>query len=398
VIVVIVALVVIVGAVRVTTETSPRLDEATTAASSYTFPGRAPTPAWPKTGQAALDVPGVGMLVDPTGDRPEPMASLAKMMTAYIVLHDEPLRVGQPGFRVTISAADVADLAARQEQGQSTVPVEQGEVLDEYQLLEGLLIPSGNNIAPILAVHDAGSVTAFVAKMNATARRLGLLHTTYTDPSGFDDTTVSTAADQTRLGRVAMGDPVFARIVAIHHATLPVAGVVTNFDTLAGHDGFLGVKTGSDSTAGGCFVFAVTRRVDGRTVNVYGAVMGQDVGTTLTATLVSAALGTSQRLVASLTPSLTVRTVLPAGSRVAVLTNAQGHRVPAVTAVALTRLGWGGLTVPVRVATEPPGTSLRSGQLVAEVDSPGASPPSTGATATGSMPGLTFGYKLHHLL
>src|SRR5204862_7960248 len=111
---------------------------------------------------------------------------------------------------------------------------------------------------------DAGSVDGFVARMTATAGALGMIHPRYTDPSGYDDTTVSTAADQVRLVERAMRLSVFARIVATPSATLPVAGTVRNTNTLLGRDGFVGVKTGSTAAAGGCFAFRAIRWVDGK--------------------------------------------------------------------------------------------------------------------------------------
>ena len=77
--------------------------------------------------------------------------------------------------------------------------VRAGEKLTERQALEAMLIPSGNNIAWMLARWDAGSDGAFVATMNARARSLGLRQTRYADASGADPATVSTAADQFRL-------------------------------------------------------------------------------------------------------------------------------------------------------------------------------------------------------
>jgi D-alanyl-D-alanine carboxypeptidase (penicillin-binding protein 5/6) len=111
--------------------------------------------------------------------------------------------------------------------------------------------------------------------MNATARSLGMSHTRYTDSSGYDDATVSTAADQVRIVDRAMRLPVFASIVATPSATLPVAGTVHNTNTLLGHDGFVGVKTGSDSAASGCFAFRAIRRIDGKRTTITGVVLGQ---------------------------------------------------------------------------------------------------------------------------
>src|SRR5206468_9218176 len=91
----------------------------------------------------------------------------------------------------------------------------------------------------------------------------------------YDDATVSTAADQLRIVDRAMRLPVFAGIVATRSATLPVAGTVHNTDTLLGHDGFVGVKTGSTAAAGGCFAFRAIRWIDGKPTTITGVVLGQ---------------------------------------------------------------------------------------------------------------------------
>ncbi len=69
--------------------------------------------------------------------------------------------------------------------------------------------------------------------------------------------------------------PVFANIVATPNATLPVAGTVQNTDTLLGHDGFVGVKTGSDDAAGGCFAFRAIRWINGTRTTITAVVLGQ---------------------------------------------------------------------------------------------------------------------------
>src|SRR5207247_621745 len=107
------------------------------------------------------------------------------------------------------------------------------------------------------------------------ARSLGMTRTRYTDPSGYDDKTVSTAADQLRVVDEAMRLPVFANIVASSSATLPVAGTVHNTNTLLGRHGLVGVKTGSDKAAGGCFAFRAIRLVHGKRTTITGAVLGQ---------------------------------------------------------------------------------------------------------------------------
>src|SRR5438552_16394766 len=171
--------------------------------------------------------------------------------------------------------SDRAVAFRRRGQQESVVSIAVGERLTELQALQALLLPSANNIASVLARWDAGSADRFIARMNATARSLGMTDTRYTDPSGYEDTTVSTAADQVRLVDRAMRLPVFASIVATPSATLPVAGTVHNTDTLLGHNGFVGVKTGSDEAAGGCFAFRAIRWIDGKRTTITGVVLGQ---------------------------------------------------------------------------------------------------------------------------
>src|SRR4029077_6125143 len=79
-----------------------------------------------------------------------------------------------PGPVIAVAAADAAAYARGQRQGQSAVRVAAGEKLTGRQALEAMLIPSGNNIASLLARWDAGSEAAFAAKMKTRARQLGL--------------------------------------------------------------------------------------------------------------------------------------------------------------------------------------------------------------------------------
>ncbi|TMM17175.1 MAG: D-alanyl-D-alanine carboxypeptidase [Actinobacteria bacterium] len=229
---------------------------------------------WPAFGQAAFQI-GQSQVHAGPNQHAAPIASVAKVMTAYLVLRDHPLRLGEDGPTITLTDADVADTERRGRQRESVVSVAAGEQLTEWQALQALLLPSANNIAAVLARWDAGSADRFVARMNAIARSLGMSHTRYTDPSGYDDATVSTAADQVRIVDRAMRLPVFASIVATPSATLPVAGTVRNTDTLLGHDGFVGVKTGSDDAAGGCFAFRAIRWIDGKRTTITGVVLGQ---------------------------------------------------------------------------------------------------------------------------
>jgi serine-type D-Ala-D-Ala carboxypeptidase (penicillin-binding protein 5/6) len=255
-----------------------------------------PGTVWPAYGQAAFVRSGESQVHAGPRQHAAPIASVAKVMTAYLVLRDHPLEPGEDGPSITLTDDDVADTDRRRGQEESVISVAAGERLTELQALQALLLPSANNIAAVLAHWDAGSEERFVARMNETARALGMTRTRYTDPSGYDDATVSTAADQVRIVERAMRLPVFASIVGTTSATLPVVGTVRNTNTLLGYDGFVGVKTGSDAAAGGCFAFRAVRWVHGRRTTITGVVLGQPG-----ADRIAAGLGAAEAMVDRIT-------------------------------------------------------------------------------------------------
>ncbi|MGA8746000.1 MAG: hypothetical protein WB507_09055 [Solirubrobacterales bacterium] len=348
--------------------------------------------AWPREGQAAVEVEGIGSFGITGNHHPVPIASVAKVMTAYLTLREHPLAAGENGFALTITRKDVEEEEERVALDESTIPVRVGERLSERQALEALLLPSANNIAALLAIHDAGGIGAFVSRMNSTARKLGMTSTTYSDPSGFNARTVSTARDQLKLARVAMREPAFAATVARPSARLPVAGRVPNYNGLVGTDGWVGIKTGSDGAAGGCLVFARRVNVGGRWVEMLGVVLGQRKGA-----LVEAALASAQRLGRSAAAALRVKTVLPAHTTVLRASSADGRHTVAATARALRGIGWGGLLVPLRVASRPPMSGLRRGERLATVAVGGRNPLTTNAVALGSVGAPSLGWRLLNL-
>lgn len=247
---------------------------------------------WPAHGQAAYAVSDGGAQASPH-QSPVPIASLAKVMTAYLVL-----QAAKPGLRLHVTARDVADTSMRAGRDESVVRVERGEVLTEHQALAALLLPSANNVAIMLARRVAGSVPAFVRAMNRAAARLGMRDTTYTDPSGFEPDTRSTASDQLIMARAAMRSAAFAALVALPSYRLPVVGTVHNTDRLLGTHGFVGIKTGSDDDAGGCFMFRTHRSIGGAPADLTGVVLGQP-GRNLVMTGQYAALQLADRVTAA---------------------------------------------------------------------------------------------------
>ncbi|WP_433177610.1 hypothetical protein [Actinoallomurus sp. CA-150999] len=332
--------------VRPTPTSTMRL---TLTATRHTFGGAAPVLPWPGQGQATLYVDGLGSMGSSGGETPTPTASVAKVMTAYVFLHDHPLQRGTDGPTYRISQEEAAQLPMRKARGESLVEVVAGQAFTEHKALEALLLVSANNIAHELGRWDVGNEQAFVEKMNAAARSLGMTNTTYTDPSGYDSHTVSTAADQVKLLTAAMKIPAFAEIVNLR-TYVPNDGRAPRAagNVLVGHHGVVGGKTGYTDAAGGNFVFAARKRTGHVTTMIVGAVMGQQSPSAM------GAIQAAQPLIVAAEKALTSVTLAPAGTRVALVDDGLGGRTPLRATTPVTVVGWGGLTVPVHVTGDPP--------------------------------------------
>ncbi|MFC9398141.1 D-alanyl-D-alanine carboxypeptidase family protein [Streptomyces sp. NPDC057027] len=256
---------------------------------------------WPEGGQTAVVLEGAGPVGTRGEQRPVPIASLAKVMTAHVILEEHPLRAGEPGPMIEVDRQTAYEVGVG---GESTVPLQAGRRYSQRQLLEMLLIPSGNNVARLLARWDSGSQEAFAEKMRRAAARLGMKHSTYTGASGIEATTTSTAADQLDLARKAMQNPVFRDIVGTRSVTVPGVGPITNTNPLLDTPGVVGIKTGSSTPAGGNLLWACEVRVGDTPRLLIGAVLHQRANTTPGEGL-RAAVDSSRRLIAGLRDSLT---------------------------------------------------------------------------------------------
>jgi serine-type D-Ala-D-Ala carboxypeptidase (penicillin-binding protein 5/6) len=360
---------------------------------SVRLAGSLPGLRWPPAGEAALSVEGAGSLGSAGGDTPVPIAGIAKVMTAYVVLQDHPLAVGDPGPEIPVTAATLAAAQSEKATQQSVVPVTAGESFTELQALEGLLVAQGNDIATLLTMWDVSSTAAFVAKMNAAARALGLHSTTFTDPSGLDPATVSTPADMIRLGEAAMALPVFRQIVAMPQVTLPLAGIVYNFNYDLGHEGNIGIKTGSDSAAGGCVLFAAQQNAGGASLTLVGAVFGQPGTSPLTSALYDADL-----LVRAAQGAIGPLPLVAPGHVAGRIVTPWGASVAVSAPLDATVVGWPGLVVPVRVQVNPLPSAIPSGGRIGTISFVlGAQHRDVPMRTLGSLPGPSVWWRLSRL-
>ena len=205
--------------------------------------------AFPKVADAYVVQLGERDLWAGQPDRRLPPASLTKVMTALIVLEDyRPAQV----ITVTRAAAQAAG---------SRIGLATGDRLTFEALLSATLLASANDACAALAQYNAGSIAAFVAKMNARARSLGLLNTHFANPCGLDAPGhYSSANDLARIARAAMAHERFAALVATPAAQIStVEGSrhfhFTNKNALVGtYAPAIGVKTGYTRRAGRCLI------------------------------------------------------------------------------------------------------------------------------------------------
>ncbi|MFF8953777.1 D-alanyl-D-alanine carboxypeptidase [Streptomyces sp. NPDC014940] len=324
----------------------PTLD--LTAKDTYTFGGGRTAIPWPAQGQAALDVQGIGTFGSSGAQKPVPIASVAKVMTAYIILRDHPLKSGADGPKIKIDQAAQDQSKAGQE---STVDVTAGDSISQREALESILIASANNVARLLARWDVGSEKAFVTKMNATAKSLGMTNTTYTDPSGLTNSTVSTAVDQVKLAKAAMQEPAFREVAAMMSYDDYKGVNHSNWNHLVGHNNVVGIKTGTTTSALGNLVFAAKQEVGGETRTIVGAVVRQPAGGSDN-TILAGALDAADKLIRSAQGALKPATVLKKGDVVGYVDDGLGGRTPVVATKDVTAAGWSGLKVKLSFTSD----------------------------------------------
>ncbi|MET8178635.1 D-alanyl-D-alanine carboxypeptidase [Streptomyces sp. NPDC005336] len=313
---------------------------------TYSFSGGKLSMPWPGQGQSAAEVEGVGSLGISGDQKPVPIASVTKVMTAYVVLRGHPLNADQKGPSIRIDAQAGKEAGSQDE---SRVPVKEGQTFTERQMLELLLIPSGNNIARQLARWDAGSLDTFVKKMNDAAKDLGMKNTTYTDPSGLKETTKSTARDQLKLAKAAMQSEAFRAVVATPNIQIPgLKDRIYNNNNLLVKPGVVGIKTGSSTPAGGALMWGAERTIDGKKQRILGVVLEQRATTTLDASL-QLAQTNSYKLITTVQDALTSATVIKKGDVVGQVDDGLGGTTPVVATKHLTAVGWAGLTVDIKI-------------------------------------------------
>ncbi|MFE5972907.1 D-alanyl-D-alanine carboxypeptidase [Streptomyces sp. NPDC056460] len=312
------------------------------AAPTFTFQGGDLKLPFPAEGQGAVEVEGVGSMGTYGAQKPAPIASVTKTMTAYVILRDHPLKGSQKGPEIEIDQKAADQGKAEHE---STARVQTGQTYSEKELLELLMIPSANNVARLLARWDAGSEAAFVKKMNAAAKDLGMTQSTYTDPSGLLDSTVSTPQDQLKLAKAVMQYDVFREIVNMPNVTVDgIPGRIENNNNILLQPGVSGIKTGSSTPAGGNLLWSANTIVDGQNRRILGIVMGAKDAEQLGEKL-QLAIDNSLKIIQQAQKDVTSAAVIRKGQVLGYVDDGLGGRTPVVATKEVKAIGWPGLQV-----------------------------------------------------
>jgi D-alanyl-D-alanine carboxypeptidase (penicillin-binding protein 5/6) len=376
---------------------APALQLSMTAPKITAVGGTVPVIPWVPTGQSAIAVPSAGLLETSGPEVAVPIASLTKMMTAYLTLSEHPLTATSSGPKLEMTAADQADFEQDTVEDASNVEVQAGEVLTERQLLTGLMVRSANNIADTLARWVSGSIAAFVAKMNAEAAVLGMTSTHYVDTNGLDAGSVSTAHDQLVLAQRAMDLPSFASIVDQTTVTLPYIGTLDNYVTAIGNDDVVGIKSGFTDVAMACVVLAAIRQVGSRQVLVFAADLGQpttlDYAGQEDVSMIDAAASALRFVEVSPAHHLVGRLWFASpgasgqGSSSSGSAGQGDHSTQVETVAPLMAVAWPGSTVVLSVKEARVGHSVGAGAVVGslEASSAGGPPVSVPVVALGAL-------------
>lgn len=217
-------------------------------------------PLVPAAAYAVFDVGSDCWMASVHGEETRPVGSLMKLLTARVVMD-----AGEPERVVTVPELHLSA-------DESVIGLAPGETQRRDVLLRAMLIVSANDAATALAVDVAGSESAFVDLMNATADDLGLDATVAANPTGLDATgSGSSAHDLVVLADLLMGDESFRATVARTEAHLHGQTFPSTNQLLTTYQGATGIKTGTTTAAGPSVIASATRGDRSVIVAVLGA-------------------------------------------------------------------------------------------------------------------------------
>ncbi len=234
-------------------------------------------PEWPAehVAAAAIGVHGQGMVAQTGDTNKRPIASVAKVITCLALIEKHNLKPGEAGPDIPFTPADEALYQEYIAKNGSVIPVTAGESMSLRHAIEAMMLPSANNIADTAAIWGFGSMEEYHKYANNMLKKYGLRNTTVGgDASGYSPETVSTTEDLIKLGELALNAPVLMEVAGLHQTDLPGVAVIENFNRLVTQHGYTGLKPGDTDEAGRTLIFTTKHKIDGKEINLIGAVLG----------------------------------------------------------------------------------------------------------------------------
>lgn len=334
------------------------------AAASASVPYAAPAQtaaavAVPSYGTSGIGAVGMdGLLAKGGTDAALPIASISKIITTLIVLEKHPIADGTDGADITFTQADIDVRNDYIANNGLVLPVYVGLKVSQRDVIELMLVASGNNYAHSLVDWAFGSEDAYAATTRAWLDAHGMKSTSISDATGMNPKNVSTPADLVTLGKLALQNPTVAKIIAMKSVTVPNVGTYSNTNSLLGVDGIDGIKTGTLDSAGSNLLFASDITVGTSTITLVGVVLGATNHGVVDASV--------KALVESAKTGFKQVTLATAGESFGTYSTAWGEKARAVAAKDVSAVVWSSTPVTAKVATKPV-TTAKSGSSVGTV-------------------------------
>lgn len=253
---------------------APLPSAAVTATTTTDFTSEPADIAVPPFGATAVQADGYGLLTGTNLDAVVPIASIAKVVTALVVLEARPILNGEAGDDITFDSQDVQWLNDSVANAESRADVIEGMTLSARDVISVMLVKSANNYSRTLARWAFGSEESFVQAANDWATRQGLSETVIADSSGLSPATQSSLSDLLRIGELALDNPVTAQAVASATISVNPIGDLENSNDLLGTLGVNGIKTGTTDEAGACLLYSANLPVGDGSVRIIGVTLG----------------------------------------------------------------------------------------------------------------------------
>ena len=295
-----------------------------------------------------------GLLAAADEQRPMPMASITKVITALVVLDAHPIAAGEGGPDIAYTEADVDIYWDEVARNASVAPVVAGSTLTLRESLQAMLLPSGGNYSISIANWAFGSVDGFLERARLWLDAHGLANTRLADTSGLSLDNVSTAAEIVELGKIALANPTVAEIVALPAVAVPELGTLTNTNKLLGTHGVDGIKTGTTDDAAN-LLFSADYPVGSSSVTVVGVLLGGATHAVLNDAIAA--------LLDSIAPGFHEVTPLAANQTLAEYVTAWGETARARTTSGASVVVWNDTPVDVEVLADPVTLASRGAEV-----------------------------------